>query len=276
MRLNSLVKPLLITGLFASGMAQAAPDAGKVLEASPVDDIVVQYPAMMSQGIRDGLKQSGQVPPMVADTIGYVVSNSFRAEEIENKIVANLDESLTDQQLAEVHEWYQTPVAEKIARAEIAASAPAAWPEMRSRAPELNKANKGKDRETLFARFDRASRATESAVDTAIAVQLGLSSAMAALSNDSVHHDKMRQRLETQRPALQSMVSQQVYDSYLFTYRDISPQEMNLYLGFLESDAGREFTRVVTESIQQAVTDPIENIGGQLARFMSMGVSDTR
>ncbi|HLT12912.1 MAG TPA: DUF2059 domain-containing protein [Marinobacter sp.] len=257
-------------------MAQAAPDAGKVLEASPVDDIVVQYPAMMSQGIRDGLKQSGQVPPMVADTIGYVVSNSFRAEEIENKIVANLDESLTDQQLAEVHEWYQTPVAEKIARAEIAASAPAAWPEMRSRAPELNKANKGKDRETLFARFDRASRATESAVDTAIAVQLGLSSAMAALSNDSVHHDKMRQRLETQRPALQSMVSQQVYDSYLFTYRDISAQEMNLYLGFLESDAGREFTRVVTESIQQAVTDPIENIGGQLARFMSMGVSDTR
>ena len=276
MRLNSLVKPLLIAGLFASGMAQAAPDAGKVLEASPVDDIVVQYPAMMSQGIRDGLKQSGQVPPMVADTIGYVVSNSFRAEEIENKIVANLDESLTDQQLAEVHDWYQTPVAEKIARAEIAASAPAAWPEMRSRAPELNKANKGKDRETLFARFDRASRATESAVDTAIAVQLGLSSAMAALSNDSVHHDKMRQRLETQRPALQSMVSQQVYDSYLFTYRDISAQEMNLYLGFLESDAGREFTRVVTESIQQAVTDPIENIGGQLARFMSMGVSDTR
>ncbi len=271
MRLTTLIKPLLIAGLFASGLTYAAPEARTVLEASPVDDIVVQYPEMMSRGIRDGLKQSGQVPPMVADTIGFVVSNSFRAEDIEQRIVSNLDAALTAKQLSEVHEWYQTPVAKKIARAEIAASAPAVWPEMRSRAPELNKAHKGTDREKLFDRFDRASRATESAVDTTIAVQLGLSSAMAALSSDSVHHEQMRQQLEAQRPALQGMVGQQVYDSYLFTYQDISAQEMDLYLNFLESDAGREFTKVVTESIQQAVTEPIENVGSQLSQFMSLG-----
>ncbi|WP_372965817.1 DUF2059 domain-containing protein [Marinobacter sp.] len=271
MRLNSLVKPLLVTGLLISGWAQAALDAGKVLEASPIDDIVAQYPAMMSQGIRDGLKRNGQVPPMVADTIGYVVSNSFRAEDIERNIVSNLEASMTSKQLAEVHDWYQTPVAEKIARAEIAASAPAVWSEVRRRAPELNKTHKGTDREALFARFDRASRATESAVDTAIALQVGLSSAMAALSGNSVNSEVLYQRLEAQRPALNGVVGQQVYDSYLFTYQDVSAQEMGLYLGFLESEAGRKFTEVVTESIQQAVTGPIENIGSQLARFMALG-----
>src|SRR5690554_2811404 len=194
MRLNSLVKPLLITGFMLAGTAQAAPDAREVLEASPVDDIVAQYPEMMSRGIQDALKP---------------------------------------EQLEEVHGWYQTPVAGKIAEAEIAASAPAAWPEIRSRAEELNKRYQGTAREKLFDRFDAASRATESAVDTTIAVQLGLGAAMAALSRDSVHHEKMRERLESQRPALRGMVGQQVYDGYLFTYRDISNQEMNLYLDFL-------------------------------------------
>lgn len=276
MRLITLVKPLLVAGLISSGMAHASTDARDVLAASPIDDIVGQYPAMMSQGIRDGLKQSGQVPPMVADTIGYVVSSSYRAEDIERKLVDSLDESLTNKQLEEVHAWYQTPVAQKISRAEIAASAPAAWSEVRSRAGELNEAYKGTIREKLFDRFDRASRATETTVDTTIAVQLGLATAMAALSSDSVHYEHITKRLENQRPMLRGMVGQQVYDSYLYTYRDISLQEMNLYLEFLESDAGGKFTRVVTDSIQESITAPIENIGTQLTRFMSFGAGESR
>ncbi|MBE0486879.1 DUF2059 domain-containing protein [Marinobacter sp.] len=276
MRLISLVKPLLVTGLLFSGAVYASPDAREVLTASPIDDIVGQYPAMMSQGIRDGLKQSGQVPPMVADTIGYVVSSSYRAEDIERKLVSDLEASMTSKQLEQVHGWYQTPVAQRIAQAEIAASAPAAWADMRSRAGALNEANKGSSREKLFDRFDRASRATESAVDTTIAVQLGLATAMAALSSNSVHYEKIQNRLDNQRPMLQGMVGQQVYDSYLFTYRDISLQEMNLYLDFLESDAGGTFTQVVTSSIQESITAPIENIGIQLARFMSFGAGESR
>lgn len=276
MRPISLVKPLLFSGLLLSGAAYASPDAREVLAASPIDDIVGQYPEMMSQGIRDGLKQSGQVPPMVADTIGYVVSSSYRADDIERKIVSSLEASMTSKQLEAVNDWYQTPVAKKIAQAEIAASAPAAWSEMRSRAAALNAANKGTARETLFDRFDRASRATESAVDTTIAVQLGLATAMAALSSNSVHYEQIQKRLENQRPMLQGMVGQQVYDSYLFTYQNISLQEMNLYLEFLESDAGGNFTRVVTDSIQESITAPIENIGTQLTRFMSFGADESR
>lgn len=70
MKLGTLVKPVLVAALLVSGSATAAPSAQQVLAASPVDDIVAQYPAMMSQGIRDGLKRTDQIPPMVAETIG--------------------------------------------------------------------------------------------------------------------------------------------------------------------------------------------------------------
>ncbi|RBW48450.1 DUF2059 domain-containing protein [Marinobacter sp. F3R11] len=269
MKLGTLVKPLLFSGLFLAGPVMAAPSAQQVLAASPVDDIVERYPAMMSEGIREGLKRNQQLPPMVADTIGFVVTNSFSAVDIEQQIVENLEQDLSGNQLEEVENWYKTPVAQKISAAEIAASDPAAWQQIQSRAMELNRKYNGTDRSRMFERFDRASRATESTVDTTIAVQLGLASAMAAFSSDSDNYDQLRQSIENQRETIRGVVEQQVYDSYLHTYENISSQEMGLYIDFLESGAGAAFSKTVTGSIQQAITEPVESIGSQLARFLS-------
>ncbi|HAU17824.1 MAG: DUF2059 domain-containing protein [Marinobacter adhaerens] len=264
-----IIKPLLITALLVTGTAQAAPDARQVLEVSPVDDIVARYPAMMSQGIREGLKQNGQLPPMMANTIGNIVSSGFNSVDIEQQIINDLQAKLTDSQLQAVHDWYETPVARKISSAEIAASEPSAWPKIQSSAMELNSRYKGTRKAEMFDRFDRAARATESAVDTTIAVQLGLATAMAAFSSDSANYEQLRQRIESQRSMLRGVVGQQVYDSYLYTYQNIGGQEMDLYLEFLESSAGSAFSKVVTNSIQQAITEPVESIGKQMSRFLS-------
>lgn len=264
-----IIKPLLITALLVNGTAQAAPDARQVLEVSPVDDIVARYPAMMSQGIREGLKQNGQLPPMMANTIGNIVSSGFNSVDIEQQIINDLQAKLTDSQLQAVHDWYETPVARKISSAEIAASEPSAWPKIQSSAMELNSRYKGTRKAEMFDRFDRAARATESAVDTTIAVQLGLATAMAAFSSDSANYEQLRQRIESQRSMLRGVVGQQVYDSYLYTYQNIGGQEMDLYLEFLESSAGSAFSKVVTNSIQQAITEPVESIGKQMSRFFS-------
>ncbi|SFE86698.1 hypothetical protein SAMN04487869_12137 [Marinobacter sp. DSM 26671] len=264
-----IIKPLLITALLVNGNAQAAPDARQVLEVSPVDDIVARYPAMMSQGIREGLKQNGQLPPMMASTIGNIVSSGFNSVDIEQQIIKDLQAKLTDSQLQAVHDWYETPVARKISSAEIAASEPSAWPKIQSSAMELNSRYKGTRKAEMFDRFDRAARATESAVDTTIAVQLGLATAMAAFSSDSANYEQLRQRIESQRSMLRGVVGQQVYDSYLYTYQNIGGQEMDLYLEFLESSAGSAFSKVVTNSIQQAITEPVESIGKQMSRFLS-------
>lgn len=269
MKPGTLVKPLLIAGLLMAGPVAAAPTAQQVLSASPIDDIVAQYPAMMSQGIRDGLKRSGQVPPVVAETVGHLVSSSFNADKIEQQVEDALAEGLTDKQLEAVANWYKTPVAKKISAAEIAASAPAVWQDIQASAPALNKKYKGTERAKLFDRFDRASRATESAVDTTVAVQLGLATAMAAFSPDSANYEQLKKRIEGQRSALRGVVGQQVYDSYLYTYEKISDQEMNLYVDFLESEPGLAFSQVVTTSIQKAITDPVESVGRQIARFLA-------
>lgn len=264
-----LGSPMLAAATSPTAKQQQTVDARQVLRASPMDEIIAQYPAMMSQGIRDGLKQTGQVPPMVADAVGYAVSNSFNPQKIEQQVAVRLQAELSNEQLQAVADWYNTPVAQKISRMEVAASAPAVWPQISAQADQLAQRFGKTDRAKSFVRFDRASRATQSAVDTTIAVQLGLASTMAAFSSDSVNFETLQNRIESQRPVLKGVVEQQVFNSYLYAYQDISGAEMEQYLSFLESDAGAAFTRVVSSGVKQAVIEPVESIGEQLGQFLA-------
>jgi len=264
-----LGSPMLTAATSPTAKQQQTVDARQVLRASPMDEIIAQYPAMMSQGIRDGLKQTGQVPPMIADAVGYAVSNSFNPQKIEQQVAVRLQAELSNEQLQAVADWYNTPVAQKISRMEVAASAPAVWPQISAQADQLAQRFGNTDRAKSFVRFDRASRATQSAVDTTIAVQLGLASTMAAFSSDSVNFETLQKRIESQRPVLKGVVEQQVFNSYLYAYQDISGAEMEQYLRFLESDAGAAFTRVVSSGVKQAVIEPVESIGEQLGQFLA-------
>lgn len=270
MRALSQVKPALLFLMLVCTSATASPLADSVLRASPIDEIIAQYPAMMGQGVREGLKQSGRVEPFVANTISNVVSNAFSVAQIRAQVVEDLNQGLSDQQLNSVLAWYETPLAEKISRAEVAASRPAAWKKVEAAATDLQEKYEGSERAKLFERFDRAARATESTVDTTVAVQLGLASAMAAFNGSKgPTFEQLQQKIESQRGMLRGMVAQQVYVGYLYTYQELSTSELKDYVEFLESDAGSAFTRVATSSIQRSITDPVESVGSQLTRFFN-------
>jgi hypothetical protein len=266
----SQVTPVLVLLLMLSGLAQASPLAKSVLEASPVDEIVAGYPEMMSEGVRRGLGQVGQMDPMMVTTIATMVRTAFRSADIEKQLVSDLAGSLSEQQLEAVGQWYQTPLAKRIGRAEIEASRAEAWRPIEQGAPELQAKFRGSERARLFTRYDQAARATESAVDTTIAVQLGLAAAMAAVQGDQgPGFERMQQMIQSQREQIRAVVAQQVYDIYLYTYQDFSVDELKEYIRFLETDAGARFTRVVTAGIQEAITGPVETVGRQLAKFLN-------
>ncbi|OEY67871.1 hypothetical protein BG841_01935 [Marinobacter sp. X15-166B] len=251
---------------------RASPLSEAVVKASPLDQVVQQYPAMMSKGIRDGLKQLGKVDPFIADTVANIVGSTINGARIRAQIVRDLDAGLSDQQLENVQKWYTTPLGQKVVQAEVDASSPVAWQRIETAAGALKKQYQGSRRAQLFERFNTASRATESTVDTAIAVQLGMASALAALNGGTgAGFEQLRQQVEHQRSAIRTLVQEQVYGAYLYTYEALSTAELEQYIEFLESAYGADFSRVVTGSIQSAVLQPIETLSGQLMKLFSPG-----
>lgn len=268
-------KTAIFTALCAGAMAsQAAPTAQQVVEASPIDDIIDQYPAMLKTGIRQGLSQSTQLQPFLVNSIGAAVSTAFSGADIERQVVEDLQGKLSDAQLQVIADWYRTPLAKRISQAEISASSPSAWKEIQASGPVLVKEYQGTEFAGLFDRYDEAARATESAVDTAIAMQFSMAAAMNAMKGaNAVPVDQLRQQLESQRTMLRGQVGQQVYTGYLYTYNEFTAEELRQYMSFLESDAGAAFTRVSTQSIQEALMEPVDMISRKLSQLLGSGAN---
>lgn len=256
--------------VIASGVAGASPLSESVVRASPLGGISEHYPAMISKGIRDGLVVTGRVEPALAETIAALVGRAYRGVDIRARLETDLDTAMDNSQLQAVLDWYQSPLGERIAQAEVAASRPQNWARIEARAADLKKQYEGSKRAAMFERFDAASRSTERTVDTIMAVQAGLAPALSVfMDNGDATPEATKQKLEAQRPVLRGLVRQQVYIGYLYIYEAFGQDELDLYLDFLESEPGATFTRVVTDSVQQEILAPVDAIARQLAWFRS-------
>lgn len=268
---HRLLAGLLCLGLalMASARLQASELADSVIRHSALGAVIDQYPRMMTEGISQGLSQSGQLDPMAKAAIGGIMGQAFNSTRIRQEVAADLDRGMSRDQLARVNTWYQEPLGEQVARLEAQAAMPSAWRTIEARGPELVARYEGSERARLFGAFDRASRATESAVDTAVAIQVAFATAMAAFNGAVVDTEAIRQRVESQRTMLRGMVEQQVYAGYLYTYEKLSNDQLRDYIRFMESEAGDRFNRVVTESVQQAIIEPIDSVGAGLMRLLA-------
>ncbi|MCH8497898.1 MAG: DUF2059 domain-containing protein [Marinobacter sp.] len=248
----------------------ATPLAEAVVKASALDRIIDQYPAMMSEGISEGMRQGGLREPMLLNAITGIVSQAFSASAIRRQVVNDLSNKVPKADLEQVLAWYETPLGRKVGGLEASASNPEAWRKIEQQSNALTNRYQGTPRANMFAAFDRAARATESATDTAIAVQLSMISAMAAFDPQArANMAQIKQQVRSQRFMIEGVVEQQVYAAYLYTYQGMSDEELQGYLQFLQTDHGQRYTRVITESIQQAILVPVESIGQQMFRLFN-------
>lgn len=264
-----VIASLLLPALFmlSSHRVVASELAESVLRSSALGEVIEQYPAMLTEGISQGLSQTGDLDPMLKGAITGMVGQAFSSTKIRNQVVADLDDGLSEATLQTVLEWYKSPLGEQVSSLEAAAAKPSAWKQIERRGPELIKTYQGTEREQMFTRFDRASRATESAVDTAIAVQTAFGTAMAAFNGQTADFETIKARVEEQRPMLTGMVGQQVYAAYLHTYESLSDAQLKNYIAFMQSQEGDRYNEVVTDSVQQAIIRPVESIGNGLMRL---------
>lgn len=264
-----VIASLLLPALFmlSSHRVLASELAESVIRSSALGEVIEQYPAMLTEGISQGLSQTGNLDPMLKGAITGMVGQAFSSTKIRGQVVADLDDGLSEAALKTVLAWYQSPLGEQVTSLEASAAKPAAWKEIERRGPELTKKYQGTEREQLFIQFDRASRATESAVDTAIAVQTAFGTAMAAFNGQTADFDSIRAQVEGQRPMLTGLVEQQVYAAYLHTYESLSDAQLKNYISFMQSQEGDRYNEVVTNSVQQAIIRPVESIGHGLMRL---------
>lgn len=267
---SGVLAPLLIIGFWAAQAVHASPLAESVVEASSLGAIADQSPAMLRTGIRDGLVGTGQVEPFLAETIAGLGSRAFSPRRVRSQLATALEEDLDNRQLEAVRAWYDSPLGRQLARAESQAAAPSGWERIQAAGPALRKRFEGTARQRLFDRYERATGATGTAVETAMAVQLELAESLASLSaGDTV--ESVRAQIEDNRPAIERQVGEQVYLAFLSMYEAFPDEDLDSYLTFLESPAGRAYTASAGDAVRDAIMEPVSSVGNQLVRLLGAG-----
>jgi hypothetical protein len=130
----------------------------------------------------------------------------------------------------------------------------------------LQEKYRGSERERLFQLFDKATSATDASLETAIAVQLTLASAMSASSNNPQmpSYEQLKQSIEDNRFMMRGVIGQQVYANYLYTYQKLTDDELKAYVNFVSTPAGNRFSLVVNEAVKNALLKPSEIIGSKI------------
>ena len=157
--------------------------AGKIVNSSGLTDMISQFPSLLKQGIQQGAEQSGGNNQKMVMQISQIIDQAFIVDESIELIRKDLSNELTDKELTNVLEWLDSPLGKKITAMETAAMSPSSYQDMQAQLLDLQKKHRGSEREKLFQTFDKATNATDASLETAIAVQLTLASAMSASSN---------------------------------------------------------------------------------------------
>ena len=242
----------------------------QVIERSGLTKMISQFPVLLKEGIQQGAEQSGAQGSAnnqkMFMQINQIIDQAFVVSQSIEGIRAEFSTQLTEQELLHVLEWLNSPLGVKITQMEIDVMSSDAYNDMQSQLLSLQEKHRGSERERLFQDFDKATNATEASLETAIAIQLTLASAMSAASNNPQmpSYEELKKSVEANRFMMRGVIGQQVYANYLYTYRKLTDDELKAYVDFALTPEGNHYSLVVNEAVKNALLKPSEVIGSKI------------
>jgi predicted Zn finger-like uncharacterized protein len=203
-----------------------------------------------------------------------VIKLATNSQRINAYIQKNIAASLTITELEQVLKWYQSPLGKKIAEIEFTT-----YSEKKEYVNTLRLAFRltryqDTDRANIFARLDDATSSTEAMVElqTSFIVQnqiLGL-----VLSNpdevDQAKIDEIIKNFETNiDPYLDTLAAQYVFAGFVYTYRGLTKPELEKYLSFSETEAGRKYYSALKKKSNAALLDSNKKILTSIIRVIN-------
>lgn len=203
-----------------------------------------------------------------------VIRLATNADRINEYIKENLVSNLTAPELEQVLKWYQTPLGKKISEVEYNSFA-----EKKDHVNMLRIAFRltryqSAGRANLFARLDEATSSTElmTELQTNLIVQNQILDLILSDSKD-LNQASIDEIINTYKdeidPYLDIFSSQYVFAGFAYTYRGLSETELEKYIAFSETPAGRHFYSLLRQKSNIVLLDSNKKILTSIVRVMN-------
>ncbi|GMR08175.1 MAG: hypothetical protein BMS9Abin26_1180 [Gammaproteobacteria bacterium] len=143
--------------------------AGRLMQASGLNTQLEGMQLQMLQGIK---QQEGKIPGHVLAALKQTISEEYAPERMKQAVYQRLRKNLEAQNAAQVLQWLDTPLGQRITAMEEDVSTPEGAQAMMAYMQKNPTPDAG--RKPLLEQFIAASHATRMAVDTAIMMGFGV------------------------------------------------------------------------------------------------------
>jgi hypothetical protein len=206
-------------------------------------------------------------------TIDRIVSQRFSAAALYARMRLEFEKNLESARLAKALEWYDSPLGKRITGLELASLIPDA-----GRGVDLENDRPSPRRLDLIRRLDAGGGASDTTVDVTMSIVGSLTRAfqpslpaVARLSRGQLEHELTQVRNLTleriRRACLLNMLS---------AYRDLTDDELEQYVRFVESEGGQWYMSVMNGTLLTAVDAAAEATATELAAAVPQLARDLR
>ena len=208
--------------------------------------------ATSAQGVARGVRHAS-FPP---DVLALATSEGFRADRLYEVAADAFRSKASRSQLSAALVWLRSPLARQKSALETGASRDA----RASFDAAVMKNPPSRARLELVQRLDIASGTSDAAVE----IQAAMMGAL--LEGLETPASAAEMVVEKARPQFAAKTRARVQMSLLFTYKDVSDEELWENLRYLESENGRWLSHVVLKSLFAAMEDAARRTGETIAR----------
>ncbi|WP_185976676.1 DUF2059 domain-containing protein [Catenovulum sediminis] len=242
---------LLLTAFCCSAIAQPSDEAiEKLLDASGISKQAAQYPQAVQAGFMQGVQQGAPIPKKTVDLILGSAQQKISPEVVLGKVKERIKSSLTQAEINQLMDWYQSDTGRKIAQAEEKASTMQGYQEMMSQAQTLLGHTK---RVETAKRIDDLVGATQFTM--AVQEQSGVAVYSAIMfvvaPNQPLDLAPYEAQMQAMAPQMKQSIEQMVTVSFVYSYQDIADSELASYEKFLAKPVTAKFNKLAMQGVNQ-------------------------
>ena len=238
----------------------------QVMQKSGLSKQIEQFPSMIQADIiRANQESSDKLSQSEINDLSNKVAESFNARKLNDTVQMHIQENLPEKDIRAVLEWLSSPLGERISMLEEQASKLEAYKGIREMAGRIDK---NSERTKLLSKLDNARKATDVGVSLTINLQvafiLAVTAGMPAEQRPSV--EAILAEVNEDRQQLQKSIRQETLAGFLYTYRSLKDAEIEQYIAFAESEAGKKYHVVTAEGLNTAVMQASLALGSKLSQ----------
>lgn len=257
---------------FAPLPAMAVPGQGidRLVDALALDEIVA---VMREEGLTYGTELGRELFPDGTGAWGREVARIYDADAMRDALAEGLEAGLVGTQLPAVLEFFETGPGARFARLEASARRAMLAPDVEAGAEEVAALAMRDEtpRFVLVDAFVEANDLIEANVAGALNANLAFSRALldGGAFGGAVSEAEILGDVWAQEPQIRQDTTEWLYAFLMLAYGPATEVEMQEYVAFSKSPAGRELNRALFAAYDEMLTEISRDLGASAARLMA-------